>query len=73
MDVALKDRIERRRQALYLAVKNARPDLYRKAVEVGHLGLSSFIRDENKRAAEIEAAVMWLIAEAAEIDTSPQS
>lgn len=63
MTPEMKQRIEERRKALYRAVREEEPEAYRKAVEIGHLGLSVFIADENKRAAEIECAVMGLIAE----------
>jgi hypothetical protein len=70
MDEQLKRKLEERRKALYIAVRNQRPDLYRKAVEVGHLALTNFGgTDENKRAAIVEAAVMSLVADAAEIAT----
>ena len=63
-----REKLERRRAALYAAVKNARPDLYERAVQVVHLALIDFGGvDENKRAALVEAAVMSLVAEAAEI------
>jgi hypothetical protein len=60
------ERMERRRKALYQAVKAERPDLYQRAVEVGHMALADFGgRDEAKRAAAVEAAAMSLAAEAA--------
>ena len=63
------ERLERHRKALYLAVKNNRPDLYERVVQVGHLALPDFGgRDDNKRAATVEHSVMALVAEAAGID-----
>ena len=68
MSPDLKERIERRRKALYAAVKAERPDLYEAAVRVGHMALIDFGgRDENKRAATVEIAAMDLAATAAEI------
>lgn len=66
----MKERIEKRREALYLAVKNLRPDLYEGAIRVGHLALISFGgNDETRRAAAVECAAMDLAAAAAGIDT----
>ena len=48
----------------YQAVKNLRPDLYAKAVRIGHLALPEFIQGEpGRRAAAVEKAVICLIAE----------
>ena len=57
------------RKALYLAVKQQRPELYRRVVEVAHLSMPEFGGDDPvKRAAGVENAVMSLVAEAAGID-----
>ena len=65
----MQERIRKRREALYLAVKQQRPDLYRKAVEVAHLSMPEFGgNDPVKRAAGVENAVMSLVAEAAGIE-----
>lgn len=67
-----KERIERRRVQLYAAVKNNRPDLYTKAIEIGHLATVAFSgADETRRAAIVEIAAMELAARAAEIDVDP--
>lgn len=69
MTPEMKEKIKKRRDAVYLAVKQQRGDLYRQAVNIGHLAMIDFGgSDENKRAAEVEAAVMSLVAEAAGID-----
>lgn len=69
MDPKIKEKIEQRRKAIYLAVKTHRPDLYRRAVEVAHLSMPEFGgNDPVKRAAGVENAVMSLVAEAAEIE-----
>jgi hypothetical protein len=58
-DPNLQRRLEERRQALYLAVKQQRPELYRRAVEVAHLSMVEFGgRDEVKRSASVENAIM---------------
>ncbi len=59
----LKAKLEERRKAVYRAVRANEPRLYELAVEIGHLALPAFERDENKRAANVEAAVMSMIAE----------
>lgn len=65
----VQERIRKRREALYLAVKQQHPDLYRRAVEVAHLSMIEFGgHDEIKRAAGVENAVMSLLAEALEIN-----
>ena len=65
----MKERLEKRRKALYAAVKNNRPDLYERAVQIGHMAMADFGgHDENKRAAVVEGAAMSLVAEAAGID-----
>lgn len=65
----MKERIEKRRKALYLAVKQQRPDLYEGAVQVGHMATVDFGgSDELKRAAAVENAAMSLAAQAAGID-----
>jgi hypothetical protein len=61
-------KVEARRKATYRAVKAMEPALYERAVEIGHLALSAFERDENKRAANVESAVMDLIAALRGID-----
>lgn len=68
MTPAMKDKIERGRKALYLAVKANRPDLYQMAIRVGemaifHHGVSI------ECAAEIELGAMNLAAVASGIDT----
>ena len=69
MSPEMKEKFEARRKALYLAVKNQRPDLYEAAVRVGHMALIDFGgSDENKRAATVEIAAMDLAARAAGID-----
>lgn len=68
MNNSAEERIKKHRELLYRAVKAHSPDLYRRAVEIGHLGLSGFIADENRRAAEIEAAVIYLIADIKGVD-----
>lgn len=58
----LREKIQRRRAETYLWVKNYRPELYEKAVRIGHMAMIDFGgSDEIKRAAEVEAAVMDLI------------
>lgn len=65
----MKERIEKRRKALYLAVKQQRPDLYEGAVHVGHMAMVDFGgKDEVKRAAAVENAAMSLAAQAAGIE-----
>ena len=61
MNEQMKEKIERQREARYLAVKNADIDLYRRALEIGHLPI--FIADREKAACEVEVAVMFLLAE----------
>lgn len=62
----MKERLEKRRKALYLAVKQQRPELYEGAVKVGHMAMVDFGgSDEVKRAAAVECAAMSLAAEAA--------
>lgn len=61
----MKERIEKRRKALYLAVKQEQPELYRKAVEIAHLAMIEFGgHDEVKRAAAVETAIIGLLADA---------
>jgi len=61
------ERMERRRKAVYNALKSAHPGLYRRAVEVAHMALIEFGgRDETKRAAIVEACIMELLLEATE-------
>lgn len=67
MNDLLKERLEARSKAVYRAVRAERPDLYAAAVRIGHLALPAFERDENKRAANVEGAVMSLIADLLEI------
>ena len=58
-------KLEERRKALYAAVRNNAPELYERAVQIGHLALPEFGgHDPNKRAACVEAAAMSLVAEA---------
>ena len=65
----MKKRIEKRRKALYLSVKNSRPDLYEGAIRAGHLALVDFGgSNETQRAAAVECAAMSLAATAAGID-----
>ena len=69
MTPELKEKIERRRRALYLAVKHERPDLYEAAVRVGHMALIDFGgANELARSAAVEIAAMDLVARAAGID-----
>ena len=70
----LQKRIERRRNALYVALKQTHPDMYRRAVEVAHLSLIDFGgRDETKRATAVETAIISLLVEALNIDVvSPE-
>lgn len=64
-DEQLKRKLEEHRKALYAAVKQDRPDLYRRCVEVGHLAMPEFGGpDPVRRAASVEAAAMLLVAEA---------
>ena len=65
MTPEMQERIDKRRKALYLAVKQQEPELYRKAVEVAHLAMIDFGgADEVKRAAAVENAIISLIADA---------
>lgn len=64
------ERLEKHRKTLYLAVRNNRPDLYRRAVEIGHLAMPEFGGDDPlKRSVVVESAAMSLIAEALGLDT----
>ena len=64
MDEQMKERLARRQKELYRAVRANRPDLYEKAVQIGHLAMLDFGgHDENKRAATVEHAVMSLVAD----------
>jgi hypothetical protein len=69
MDInQLREKMRKRREALYAAVRAQRPDLYESAVKVGHMAMIDFGgADETKRAAGVEHAVMSLLAEAAGI------
>lgn len=74
MDANLQRKLEERRKALYLAVKNHSPSLYEAAVRVGHMAMADFGgKDEVKRAATVEACAMDLIARAAGIDVPPST
>lgn len=69
MSPEMSTRIEERRKAFYLAVKNHSPKLYEAAVRVGHMAMQDFGgTDEVKRAATVEACAMDLIVQAAGID-----
>ena len=68
MNDNFKSTLEKRLKQLYGAVKNQRPDLYDRVVQVAHLATVEFGgADELKRAAFVEAAVMGLVADAAGI------
>lgn len=56
-------KVEERRKATYRAVRNADPKLYETAVRIGHMAMPEFEPDVNRRAANVESAVMNLIAE----------
>ena len=55
--------LENYRAQLYAAVRNADPTVYRRVVEIAHLADPVFIRQVDKRCAEVESAVMMLVAE----------
>lgn len=64
MTVDVQRLLKQRRKALYVAVGQNRPDLYRRAVDISHLSLIAFGGDdETKRAALVEGSIMSLIAE----------
>ena len=57
--------MEERRKALYALVRTNAPELYERAVQVGHMATPEFGgHDPLKRAANVEAAAMSLVAEA---------
>lgn len=63
----MKAKMEERRKALYAQVRNVAPELYERAVQIGHLAMPEFGgHDVLKRAATVEAAAMSLVAEAIE-------
>ena len=65
--------LERRRKAVYDAVRAANPELYWRAVEIGHLALIDFGgNDETRRAATVEASVMSLLATALNIEVTTE-
>jgi len=65
MESNMKEKMERRRKAVYNAVRSANPDLYCRAVEVAHIATIEFGgRDETKRAAIVESCIMELLADA---------
>ena len=69
MSPQVQERLEYLRKQLYANVRNHRPDLYRRAVEISHLATIAFGgADEQRRAARMETAVMGLVAEAAGIN-----
>lgn len=69
MTPQFKEKLERRREQLYAAVKANRPDLYRRAVEVGHMAMEAFGgSNELQRCARVEMSAMELAALAAGID-----
>jgi len=56
-------------ELLYIAVRKARPALYDRAIEIGHMAMSEFGgNDELERSARVEKAVMALVARAAKIE-----
>lgn len=61
MSADFEKRKKDRLRVAYETVKNLRPDLYTRAVELGHI--PRFEPDVVKAAAKVEAAVMELIAE----------
>ena len=64
MDEQMRERLVLRQKELYRVVRANRPGLYERAVQIGHLAMVDFGgRDENKRAAGVEHAVMSLVAE----------
>ena len=66
MSPDMKEKIERGRKALYLAVKNNRPDLYQRAVQIASVAqINGNLKLD--LAAEIESACMDLAAVAAGI------
>ena len=72
MTPAMEEKIKRHRKALYLTMKQERPDLYELAIRVGHMALSNFGgHDETKRAATVEISAMELAAKAAGIKVNP--
>ena len=57
-----KELIERNREAIYAAVKNADMDTYRKVCEIAHLADPAFGgRDLAERCARVESAMMYLV------------
>lgn len=50
------------RATLYAVVRNADPELYHRALEIGHIPI--FIEDREQAALEVEVACMELIAKA---------
>lgn len=56
---------EKRQRESYARLKNARPELYRKAVEIG--SLASILGVSLKNAAKIEGAVVSLLNEALDL------
>lgn len=61
MDEQTKRKLEAARDRCYTEVKSKRPDLYRKAVEIGHLAMPEF--SGKHCALNVEYAVMSLIRE----------
>lgn len=55
-------KIEQQRKAIYAAVKNNAPDIYRQVVEIGHIPL--FVENKDTAALHVESAVMYLVAQA---------
>ena len=69
----MKEKMERRRKAVYNAVRAANPDLYCRAVEVAHMATVEFGgKDETRRAAIVEACIMELLIDAAGIEVEHQ-
>jgi hypothetical protein len=65
VDAQLERKLKERREQLYATVRNYSPELYERAVQIGHLALPEFGgQNPEKRAATVEAAAMSLIAEA---------
>lgn len=56
----------------YIVVQQSRPDLYRRAVEIGHLGDPAITGpNTRKRCRDIEASVMLLICDVAGLEYRP--
>ena len=71
MNQDLKEKIEKRRKELYRAMKARHPDLYEKAVAVGHMALPIFHKRDTTPeaiAAEVECCAMQLAAQAVGLD-----